>query len=88
MSEGFISVEMPIGMADTTMVATYVPLDAVYQTREKAYVFVKNGDTAKSRDVVLGQVFGDSVEIVSGLKNGDQVILNRNIIAGDKIASM
>jgi multidrug efflux pump subunit AcrA (membrane-fusion protein) len=84
-SEGFISVDMPIGMADTTMVATYVPLDAVYQTREKAYVFVIQGGIAKSRDVQLGQVYGDSVEIVSGLKNGDRVILNRNIIAGDKI---
>jgi len=84
-SDGFISIDMPIGMADTTMIATYVPLDAVYQTREKAYVFVVNGDTAKSRDVQLGQVYGDSVEIVAGLKNGDTVILNRNIIAGDKI---
>lgn len=84
-SEGFISVDMPIGMADTTMVATYVPLDAVYQTREKAYVFVVNGNTAKSKDIQLGQVYGDSVEILSGLKNGDQVILNRNIIAQDKI---
>jgi multidrug efflux pump subunit AcrA (membrane-fusion protein) len=84
-SEGFISVDMPIGMADTTMIATYVPLDAIYQTRERAYVFVINGNTAQSRDVQLGQVYGDSVEILSGLKNGDQVILNRNIIAGDQI---
>ncbi len=87
-SEGFISIDMPIGMADTTMIATYVPLDAVYQTREKAYVFVVNGKKAQSRDVQLGQVYGDSVEIISGLKNGDQVILNRNIIAGDKIQPM
>ncbi len=84
-SEGFISVDMPIGMADTTMIATYVPLDAVYQTRESAYVFVVNGKTAKSRTVQLGQVYGDSVEVISGLKNGDRVILNRNIIAGDTI---
>lgn len=84
-SEGFISVDMPIGMADTTMIATYVPLDAVYQTREKAYVFIVNDGMAKSADIQLGQVYGDSVEIISGLKNGDQVILNRNIIAQDKI---
>lgn len=84
-NEGFISVDMPIGYADTTMVATYVPLDAVYQTREKAYVFVTTYGIAQSRDVQLGQVYGDSVEIVSGLKNGDQVILNRNIIAGDTV---
>lgn len=84
-SEGFISVDMPIGMADTTMIATYIPLDAVYQTREKAYVFIVNGGMAKSRNVQLGQVYGDSVEVISGLKNGDQVILNRNIIAQDKI---
>lgn len=84
-SDGFISIDIPIGMADTTMIATYIPLDAVYQTREKAYVFVVQGDSAVSRDIQLGQVYGDSVGVIAGIKNGDTVILNRNIIAGDTV---
>lgn len=84
-SEGFISIEVPIGVADTTMSATYIPIDAVYQTRDKSYVFVAVNDKAKSKNVVLGQVYGRFVEIVSGLKNGDAVILNRDIISDDLV---
>lgn len=82
-SEGYISVDMPIGNADTSMIATYIPLDSVYQTRERAYVFTAENGVAQSREVQLGSVYGGYVEVLSGLKNGDDLILNRNIIKGD-----
>lgn len=82
-SEGYISVDIPVGYADTTMIATYIPLDAVYQTRDSAYVFVTRENVAQSKEVQLGHVFGRFVEVTEGLKNGDTIILNRNIIAGD-----
>jgi len=84
-SEGYISVEIPVGYADTTMTATYIPLDAVYQTRDSAYVFVMKENIAQTKEVQLGHVFGRFVEVTSGLKNGDIIILNRNIITGDVV---
>lgn len=83
--EGFISIEIPIGVADTTMSATYIPIDSVYQTRNKSYVFVAKSNKAQSKNVALGQVYGRFVEVETGLKNGDAVILDRDIISEDVI---
>lgn len=84
-NEGFISIEIPIGVADTTMAATYIPIDSVYQTRDKSYVFVAKNNKAESKNVTLGQVYGRFVEVITGLKDGDAVILNRDIISEDLV---
>lgn len=84
-SEGFITVDMPIGYAETTSIIPFVPLDAIYQTREKAYVFVNENGIAKSREIRLSTVYGRFVEITSGLSQGDAVIMDRSIIEGDFI---
>jgi multidrug efflux pump subunit AcrA (membrane-fusion protein) len=83
--KGYIDVEIPVGYADTTMTATYIPLDAVYQTSDSAYLFVNDHNKAKSRQVTLGNVYGNYVEVVSGLKDGDRVITTRNVIDGDTV---
>lgn len=85
---GYVSISLPLGFNPGTTVdifETFIPLDAVFQTENKAYVFVNENNTAKSRDVQLGDVFGNYVEVISGLQNTDQVILNRTVIANDPI---
>ncbi len=82
---GFIKIEIPVASSGTNSVIPYIPLDSVYQTQEAAYVYVAQGDKAESKKVELGQVLGGNVEVKSGLSDGDQVILNRNVIAGDNI---
>lgn len=84
-SEGFITVEIPIGYPDTGAVIPFVPLDAVYVTRDSAYVFVVQDGRAKSKEVMLGQVYGRFVEITGGLGAGTQIILDRTVIEGDKV---
>jgi multidrug efflux pump subunit AcrA (membrane-fusion protein) len=83
--KGYIDIEIPIGYANTTAAALYVPIDAVYQTSDAAYLFFNDKGRAKSRKVTLGQVYGTYVAVTSGLHDGDQVILTRNVIDGDKI---
>ena len=39
------------------------------------YVLNEEG-LRESRDVLVGKVFGDVIEILSGLKEGESVILN------------
>ncbi len=82
---GFIKVEIPVAASGTNSVIPYIPLDSVYQTQEAAYVYVAQGDKAQSKQVELGQVLGGNVEVKSGLSDGDQVILNRNVLSGDSI---
>jgi len=82
---GFLEVELPIGYFDTTSSVPYVPIDAVYQTKENSYLFIIKGKKAVSQPVQLGDVFGGFVEIKSGLSPGSEVIIDRNVIAEDDV---
>lgn len=90
-NSSYITVEIPVSKPKSAAAVPFVPLDAIFQTQTDAYVFVAtqsaNGTlTAESRKVTLGDVIGSYVRIMTGLASGDQVILNRNIIAGDPVA--
>ncbi|MCL5970045.1 MAG: hypothetical protein M1450_00885 [Patescibacteria group bacterium] len=82
----YITVNIPVGYPDTNYTVPYVPIDAIYQSQDQAFLFVIQNGKAVSKIVKLGQVYGKFVEIQSGLKAGDKVILNRNVIAGDKVS--
>lgn len=84
-----ITVDVPVGSIDTNSVIPNIPLDALFQTQQDAYVFVTKSDgksvTAQSRKVTPGTVYGDFVEIPRGLKDGDHIILDRSVIDGEKV---
>jgi HlyD family secretion protein len=50
-------------------------------TRE---VFVKNGEGYERREIVLGLYNDKMVEIRSGLKEGDEIVVNPKVLLGDK----
>jgi cobalt-zinc-cadmium efflux system membrane fusion protein len=70
----FATVEVITGTSST--VAIMIPSSAVQKVEGKPAVFVqeKDGSFAK-RDIELGQEFGGSVEVKSGLKEGEQVVV-------------
>lgn len=80
-----ITISVPVMSSET---AVMVPLDALYQTQDQAFVFIKNGDKAESKPVIAGQVWGSYVEIASGLTPGSEVILSRNVVAGDIVSTV
>ncbi len=85
--KSFVSLQVPVGQIDTGSAIPFVPLDSVFQTSDETYVFVIDGSNAASRKISLGNVLGRFVEVKDGLKSGDQVILNRNVITGDAVTS-
>lgn len=85
-----IRIDIPIRKIGTNSVMPFVPLDSVYQTQSDAYVFVatKSADgkmIAKSHNVNLGQVYGQYVEVLNGLNDGDQIITDRNVLDDDTV---
>lgn len=57
--------------------ALYVNKKAIKTVKERQFVYVLNEEGLReSRDVTVGAVFGDCIEILSGLKEGDSVILD------------
>lgn len=81
----YVKIDVPIGYPDTGKTTPFLPIDSVYQTQDGSYVYVANNGIVESRKVTLGNVVGGSVEIVSGIKNGDAVILDRNVVVGDSV---
>lgn len=51
-----------------------IPRAAVIGSVKNAQVYVVNGNTVRLRDVVLGEEVGTNVEVLSGLKEGEQVV--------------
>lgn len=87
LSDGdFINVELSVGTADTTNEVPFIPLDAIVQTQEESYVYVIQGNVARVKKITLGEIQGDYVEVTSGLPKESQVILDRNVIEGDKVS--
>lgn len=81
----FVNVSLPIGVADTTNIAPFIPLDSVLQTESEAYVFIIENGKAKSQKITLGEIQGRFVEVLSGLPKDSQVIIDRNVIEGDRV---
>lgn len=87
LSDGeYIKVDIPAGLTQTEQSLPFIPLDSVYQSADESIVLVITGEKAESRIIKPGNVFGQFVEVKSGLTKNDQVIINRNILAGDKVS--
>lgn len=82
---GYITIDVPLGGADTDSTIPFIPIDSVYQSEDSSYIYIIKNGKAQSRNINLGNIFGRFVQVKQGLHDGDQVITNRNIIAGDNI---
>lgn len=60
---------------DSISGALTIPLDAVIQDGDSAYVYVANGTTAIKRDIVTGVSDGENTEVISGLSAGEQIVV-------------
>lgn len=82
----FVEVEIPVGTPDASNLDPFVPLDSVIQTQEEAQVFIADSkNIARAKKVTLGDIQGRFVEVLSGLPENATIILDRNVIEGDKI---
>lgn len=82
---GFIEIEVPIGQEFAQASYPFIPLDSIQQTQDTAVVFVEKDGQALGKNVTLGQVQGSYAQIIEGLETNDKIILNRNVISGDKV---
>ncbi len=83
-----MSVRLPLTLAASSDAnAVYIPLDAVTIGTQGSTVFVQDGDTAARREITLGTISGDQVQVTEGLKQGDKVIVKgaKEITDGQKI---
>ncbi len=87
----FVSINVPLRTAASKTNEVSIPLDSVYQTEEKSFVYVVSTDDkgvkhAVSKEVKVGSITGSFVTIQSGLTQQDEVIVTRSVQDGDAIS--
>ena len=65
---------------DRQPAALVVPLTALQTFRDWDVVFIRNGDTYEVRPVELGKRDGERVEILSGIKAGDPIVIEQSYL--------
>jgi len=83
----YIPVTVPVGYAKTGAMNIYVPIDSVYESQNESTLYLLQDKKSVARKIVLGDVYGEYVEVLEGLHDGDTIILDRNVVAGDKVES-
>lgn len=78
-------ISIPIGSADTNSVIPFLPLESINQSERESTIFVLEDGKVVSKNVQLGTVSGRFVEIREGLDDSSVVILDRNVIEGQKV---
>lgn len=80
----FAKVTLYTGQAREMVV---VPVTAILYDNAKIKVFVAEGNVAKEKEVIMGNKFGEYVEIAEGLKPGDTIVVagQNNLSEGVKI---
>lgn len=80
----FAHVTLYTGAAKDT---TVVPVTSLLYEAEKVKVFIVEGDIAKEKEVRIGSKYGETMEIVEGLKEGELVVTvgQQNLAEGIKV---
>ena len=77
----FVKVAVVVGQKDRLL----VPKTSVMYRSEVTAVYVQTGDSFVLRQVRLGNTFGDNVEVISGIREGENVAIDA-VTAGIEIA--
>jgi len=77
----FVKVALVVGQKDRLL----VPVTSVMYRSEVTAVYVQSGDGFILRQVRLGNIFADNVEVISGLREGEYVAVDA-VTAGIEIA--
>jgi RND family efflux transporter MFP subunit len=67
--------------------ALQIPKIALVEGTKNPFVYVLNSDKAEVRKITIGREFGEQVEVLSGLEEGDEVVVSGqiNLMNGSKI---
>ncbi len=70
-----VTVRVPVGIARQVLT---VHKDAIIDRGGKKVVYVVSGDSAEMRTIMLGEATGGRIEVLDGLKDGEEVVIRGN----------
>jgi RND family efflux transporter MFP subunit len=84
----FIDVSFPVeALEKTHSESVYIPLKTITTTQTESFVFIARENKAIKSNVSLGKTEGALIEVLSGIRNGDALIVEggKNLEDGDEI---
>lgn len=84
-SEEYVQVSIPLTGQTTSAIAPLVPIDAVYQTQGKSYIFVVNNGKASTLPVEVRGITGAFALLEGRVEQGTQIITTRGVIEGEQV---
>jgi|GEM_PF-908865 len=83
----FVTIEVLSSLVEEENEQYFLPLASIKVSSSKSYVYIVNDDgLVEQKEVVLGDVVGESVEVLSGLTAEDQFLSSvRGISVGDRV---
>lgn len=79
--ETFVDITIPVDGRNGASYSEgrfFIPLKAVTITQTENYIFIVKEDKAVKTSVEIGESAGDKIEIIAGLNNGDELIIDGN----------
>jgi RND family efflux transporter MFP subunit len=70
--------------------ALQIPKIALVEGTKNPYVYIINGEQALVRKITVGRELGENIEVLSGLKEGDEVVISGqiNLVDGSRISKI
>ncbi|MCX7845260.1 MAG: efflux RND transporter periplasmic adaptor subunit, partial [Dictyoglomaceae bacterium] len=68
-----VSANIYVGIKKDALV---IPMNSIIFREGKTFVFIVDNNRAIEREIFLGDIYGDMIEVVKGLKENDKVILS------------
>lgn len=68
--------------------AIQIPIQAIVEVAGRHVAFVRRGDNVEPREIAIGMTGNDSIEILSGLDEGEQVVLKPRITCAQRIVAL
>jgi HlyD family secretion protein len=93
-SSGDISLLKPGLTANIEIIAEHrenvlqAPVQSVVTLGKVRFVYVVNGESVERRDVSIGQASAKSIEIITGVHEGEQVVMNPRTAFAEEIADL
>lgn len=80
----YVDIQIPLQNKTDTIL---LPLESIYQDTHSAWVMTLQDGTAHIQTITLGSIFGNYIEVTSGIDSHTPVILTRGLVEGEAVTT-
>ena len=80
----YVDIQIPLESKTDTIL---LPLESIYQDTHTAWVMTLDNGVAHAKTINLGSIFGNYIEVTSGIDSETTIILTRGLVEGEAVTT-